>query len=79
MAESGEKELRKAFEGTTKRNIEAVIEYGKDTRTLVRNLEDRVNSLQNLVFSRDKEITQLRQQMGMLLTRLCAGGTTEEG
>ena len=70
-----DKELREAFEETTRRNITAVIEHGNETRKIVRELEEKVQFLQNAVHSRDEDIKQLRIQLVSIQTKLFSGGT----
>jgi predicted RNase H-like nuclease (RuvC/YqgF family) len=73
--DAGEKELRKAFEETTKRNISAMIEHGNETRKLVRELEEKIQFLQNALQSREEDIKQLRIQLASIQTKLFSGGT----
>lgn len=73
--EAGELEIRKAFEENSVRNIKIIEEYTKETRKLVRELENRVHQLKNLVIQRDKDVQELRQQVSLLQGKLYAGGT----
>ncbi len=69
------KEIYQAFENTTKRNIDAMIQHGNQTRTIVRELENKVQFLQNALASREEDIKQLRIQLASIQTKLFAGGT----
>lgn len=71
-----DKEIREAFEATTNKNIKAVIQFTEDTRKLVRELENKVQFLQNDLISRHEEIKQLKIQNASILTKLVRGGTS---
>lgn len=73
--EEGELQMRKAFEETTTKNVKMIRDYSTETRNLVRNLEQTVQELKNMIVQRDKETTELRQQVGLLQGKLYAGGT----
>jgi hypothetical protein len=47
--EAGEKELRKIFEENTTRNVKACVEHGNNTRTLQRQLENKVILLEGIL------------------------------
>ncbi len=68
-------ELRKAFEDTSKRNINAMIQHGNETRKIVRELENKVTFLQNALQSREEDIKQLRIQLASIQTKLFRSGT----
>lgn len=73
--EEGELQMRKAFEETTTKNVKMIRDYSTETRNLVRNLEQTVQELKNMIVQRDKETIELRQQVGLLQGKLYAGGT----
>jgi len=75
--ESGEKELRKAFEETTRRNVLSAVQHSNDTRLLVRALEEKVTALTNLVLSRSRDIDLLKQQLSIVQTKLYSKGTSD--
>lgn len=70
-----EKELRQAFEETTRRNVVAIKDHSNETRRLLRNLEDKVDNLQNSLISRDKIIDKLRLQIASLQQKVFNSGT----
>ncbi len=70
-----DKELRMAFEDTTKKNVSAAINHGNETRKIVRELETKVLYLQNALSSREQDIKQLRIQLASIQTKLFSGGT----
>ena len=70
-----EKELYKAFEQTTTRNLKMIEAYTKDTRALVRDLEEHVHRLKGMVAARDREILEIRNQMSLLQAEKFKGGT----
>lgn len=73
--ETGELQMRQAFEEVATKNINTISEYTRETRTLVRTLEERVHELKNMVAQRDKDIGELRQQLSLVQAKLYAGGT----
>ena len=75
MEESGEKELRKAFEDVTTRNVQAAISFSNETRNVVRNLEKKIEQLeeQNRIFQ--KEVQNLRMLLANLQTEVFRGGS----
>jgi len=73
--ESGELELRKAFEETSTRNIQTILEYSKETRKLVRELNEKVDHLENTIRTYDNRISTLQSQISFLQTKIFSGGT----
>ena len=63
IMETGELELRKAFEEVTTKNVKTVVDYSTQTRDLVRDLQDEVKNLKNMLVTRETELAQLRQQV----------------
>jgi uncharacterized protein HemX len=74
--ESGEKELRMAFEEVTTRNVQAAVNYSNETRNIVRQLEQKILHLEELAQAKDKEIAVMRQQIAIIQGKLYNGGTT---
>lgn len=75
VLEPGEFELRKAFEAVTTQNVRTVIDYSTQTRTLLRETIEELTNLKKMLVSRDAEITQLRQQVSILQSKIYQGGT----
>lgn len=73
--ESGEKEAKKAFEEVTTRNVKTMIAYSKDTRELVRTLEDKITLLEGISRNQIEIINALKVQLAQVQTKLFAGGT----
>jgi len=73
--QSGERELKQAFEEVTTRNVVTILEFTKETRKLVRALEEKVLNLQNGMFERDKTIVRLQAQISVLQQKLYSGGS----
>jgi len=73
---TGDKELRKAFEEVTTRNVNTTISHSNETRKLVRELEQKVISLQNTIMSRDNDIVLLKKQLATIQTIVFSGGTS---
>lgn len=72
---TGELELFKAFEETTTRNLKIIQDYTKQSRTMVRELEESVQQLKNMVATRDKELLEMRIQLSLVQAKLFQGGT----
>jgi uncharacterized coiled-coil protein SlyX len=73
--EAGEFEIRKAFEETTIKNIQACVQFSNDTRLMVREMAEHVEHLQNLVMMQNAELEQLRAQLAALLQEKVKGGS----
>lgn len=73
---AGDREILKALEETTRRNVETAIAFGNETRKMVRELEQKVTLLESIVLSKNAEIQQLRGMLAQLQARVFAGGTT---
>ncbi len=74
--EAGDLELRKAFEEVTTKNVRTVVAFSKDTRELVRKLEQKVEHLAATSRSQTDTIEQLRMQLSVVQAKLYGGGTT---
>lgn len=72
---AGDKELRKIFEETTTQNVKAVVAYSTDTRKVVRELEEKVRSLDGLVRQYDQRFAEVTKQLAALQTKVYAGGS----
>lgn len=73
--ESGEKELRKAFEEVTTNNVKAAVAYSTETRKLIRTLEQRQNRLEEERKQDKALIESLRKQLANVQTKIYSGGT----
>jgi len=73
--ESGEKELRKAFEDVTTNNVRAAVTHGNETRKLVRELEEKIKSLDGIIRQVDEKIEGLRGQITSMQMKIYSGGT----
>jgi len=73
--ESGEKEIRQAFEDVTTRNVQAAINYSNETRIIVRELEEKVEHLEKMNLDKDKQINGLRLQISGIQQKLYTGGS----
>lgn len=72
----GEYELRKAFEDVIRMNVDTIIQYSRDTRDMVRDLEKEVGRLRDQLLSRGKEVNLLKSQLANIQQTLYARGTT---
>ena len=73
--ESGEREMKKAFEEVTTRNVKTMIAYSKDTREIVRSLEEKVALLEEYNRNQTIIIEALKKQLASVQTKLFSGGT----
>lgn len=73
--EAGEKEMRKAFEEVTTRNVTAAIEFSNETRKMVQELTKKVAHLEQAVIDKDKVINVLREQVVHLQQKMYLGGS----
>ena len=75
MMSAGEKEIVLASEEVQRRNIQSMLEHGNNTRTLFRDLEDKVNHLQEQIRLQDQTIAELRNMLSQLQMKMYQGGT----
>lgn len=68
--EAGEKELRLHFEEVTARNVKSAIKHGNDTRQIVRDLEERVKHMEDVMIEKDKQLNDLIRQFNLLRAQL---------
>ncbi len=61
--EAGELEMRKAFEETATKNINAILDYSKTTREIARSAETRADDLEKKLRQREKELAELKQMI----------------
>ena len=73
--ESGELEIRKAFEEVTTRNVRTVIDYSTETRNLLRELEKKIDLQADQLRSQANIIEDLRKLIASLQTKVFSGGT----
>jgi hypothetical protein len=73
--DAGEKELRKAFEDVTTNNVKAVLDFSQGTRNLIRELEQRMNRLEEERKQDKSLIESLRMQLANVQTKIFSGGT----
>lgn len=73
--EAGEREMRKAFEEVTTRNVQAAIDYSNSTRKMVNELVTKVDHLEKAIIEKDKVINDLRLQIVNIQQRLYSGGS----
>ena len=73
--EPGEKEMRLVFEEVTRRNVQAAIDFGNETRKLVRELEEKVKNLEKILLTKDETINEIKKQMSSLQQKIYMGGS----
>lgn len=69
-------EVYKAFEEVVRRNVKTTVEFAQTTRKIVRESQQEVNELKQMVTMQNKTIAELRQQITGLLVALHSGGTS---
>jgi len=74
--EAGERELRKAFEDVSNRNIKAILEHGNKTRKIVREVEAKVDKLEDTIRNFDDKIKVLEKLLSNIQQKVYVGGTT---
>lgn len=75
VMETGELELRKAFEDVTTKNVKIVVDYSTQTRELVRDLSQELKELKQMLVTRDVELAQLKQQISVVQGQIYIRGT----
>ena len=73
--EAGDKEIRKAFEDVTTRNVKAAVDHCNTTRAMMRELEEKVAKLEGHIRTQDETISRLRAQLASVQTKVFSGGT----
>jgi len=73
--ESGEKEMRMAFEEVTTRNVKTMIAYSTETRQIVRDMQEKVDLVQAQLRQADEKINNLTRQLSVVQAKLYSGGT----
>jgi len=61
--ESGELEIRQAFEETSTRNIKAMLEHGNETRRSLRVAEDKLIRLESTIRNQNEIIAELKKAL----------------
>lgn len=72
---AGDKEVVLASEEVQRRNINAMLEHGNETRRLVLELKKEVQQMKNQIIIQEKTITELRQLLASVQAKLYQGGT----
>jgi len=73
--ETGELEVRKIFEETTTRNVTAILDHSNKTRALVRELNDRIDKMEESIRVFSGMIDEMRKQLSFVQAELYKGGT----
>jgi len=76
MTETRNKEIVLASEEVQRKNLLTVIEFGTETRKMVKELLIMVDALQNRMMMQDKKLDQYRLQLAALQQQFYAKGTT---
>lgn len=73
--EAGELELRKAFEEVTTGNVKAILDYCQKTREIVREQEQKILKLEEMIRNQNITIDFLRSQLANVQSQVFSGGT----
>ena len=73
--EPGEKEVKKAFEDVIRRNVTVIQEYSTVTRTMVREMENRITGLQQENRDLKHQLAQIRTMLANVQAKVYSGGT----
>jgi len=76
-AKPGDKEIILASEEVTRRNILAIAEHAKETRRMTAELLNRVDTLQNNLMSRERELGAIKKQLAYLQQKMFSKGTQD--
>jgi len=68
-------EIVLASEKVQRDNIQAVIQFAQDTRKIVRELDERVITLKNMIMTQQGTIANQQKQMAALQQQIYSGGT----
>ena len=73
---SNTKEITDIQHSVAMKNILATQEFAKETRTLMRNLEEELSHVRNISIQQGLELETLRKQVQQLLIKTYSGGTS---
>ena len=74
--EAGERQIVLASEKVQLQNIQTVIKFSQDTRSIVRALEEEVQRLQNMVVNMQNLYEQQKKQLAALQQQFYQAGST---
>lgn len=72
---AGDKEVLKALEEVTRRNVNTMIDYSKETRALLRGLQSKIELLENVVREQDKQLLAFRKMLAGVQSKVYQGGS----
>lgn len=70
-----EKELAKAFEETTTRNVKAILDHSNESRRLVREMQEKHALLERILAEQDKTLEMFKKQLANLQAKMYLEGT----
>jgi uncharacterized coiled-coil protein SlyX len=76
MSTEKDKHIVLASEEVQRRNYQTIIESQKEHRKALIELKTMVDSFQSVFINQQKEINELRRQLGLLQQKFYAAGTT---
>ena len=72
---AGDREVLKAFEEVTTRNVRAAVEHSNETRNIVRVLESKIEILEGRLQQYEQRFAQIQTQLTTIQARVFSGGT----
>ena len=71
-----DKHVLKAYTSSTTKNIQSIVQYTKETRKMLRDLEKTLKNMQFELQQKSQEIQGLNARIAVLQQKTFAGGTT---
>ncbi len=72
---AGDREVLKALEEVTTRNVTAVVAHANETREITLGVEKRINKLEEIILQQNEIIEAFRLQLSLIQGKLYSGGT----
>ena len=73
--ESGEREIKQAFEEVQVRNINSVITFVETSRKMTLEQQEKIDALNARVMAQEALLNQFRVQLAGLQTKIYSGGS----
>ena len=70
--------MMKATEDAVRKNVQAILEHGNDTRRMFRDLEAKVEVLERTILTQNGLLKQYQAQIGFLNAKVLGGGPTSD-
>ena len=67
------------YERATTQNVTAIRDYTKVTRDMVREMQEEIRALKNVIGNYESQVSELRRQLSILQQRFYNAGTNTYG